>query len=362
MTHKCHGDFMKTIVKLVDKKDDEEIQRWEDFLLENDDGSILQSSLMGKVFRSCGFDWNLVVAKQNKSIVGGALSTIWPGEKIKFLNRFSTFKTTYGPIVSAKKGKEKIALEILKKNEETISKRGGMKHITLTKDYWMRREIKSLGYDINPRIVGCTFLINLRMSEEELWKALKRKSVRHAIRKAEKYGVKIREGQTRKAPLIMYNIHLETAKRLKIPPNPLSFFNSIWENLERKRYAKFFFSYHQKKPIAGIIVLIYKRTIYYYFGSSLIEALRLDANKLLQWSVIRWGKEQGYDFYDLLFAPSGKCKNNPSSGLYLFKKSLGGTEIPVFYYEKIYSKKRALFWSKIAIPIYNKVMPILRTF
>lgn len=353
---------MKTIVKLVDKKDGEENQHWEDFLLENNDGNILQSSLMGKMFKSAGFDWNLVVAKQNKSIVGGALSTIWPGEKIRFLSKFSTFKTTYGPIVSAKKGKEKIASEILKKIEETISKRGGMKHIILTKNYWIHKEMKALGYEINPFIVGCTFLTDLRRSEEELWKALKRKSIRHAIRKAEKYGVEIKEEQTRTAPLIMHNIHLENVKRLKIPPNPLSFFNSIWENLERKGHAKFFFSYYQSKPIAGIIVLIHKRTIYYYSGYSLREALRLDANKLLQWFVIRWGKEQGYDFYDLLFAPSGKCKKNPSWGLYLFKKNLGGTEIPVFYYEKNYSNKKVLFWSKVMIPIYNKIMSISRAF
>lgn len=350
---------MKTTVELVDKKNKEEAQNWELFLLENENGDILQSSLIGKVFVSSGFDWNLVVAKRDESIIGGALSTRWPGEN--FLSNFSTFKTTYGPVVSTNKDQKKIALAILEKIEETILRKGGMKHIILTKSNYLHEEMKRLDYVHKPFIVGCTFLIDLSRSEEELWKALKRKSFRHGIRKAEKCDVEIREEQTKRAPLIMHDIHLENVKRLKIPPDPLIFFVSIWKNLARKGHAKFFFAYHQKKPIAGIIVLLYKRIMYYYSGCSLVEALRLNANKLLQWSVIRWGKEQGYNFYDLLFAPSGKYKRGPSWGLYYFKKNLGGSEIPAFYYEKCYSKKRALFWSKVMVPIYSKIMPIWKT-
>ncbi|TRZ81136.1 GNAT family N-acetyltransferase [bacterium] len=345
---------MKTIIKLVDKEDSEEIQAWENFLLENNEGNILQSSLMGKVFGSCGFDWNLVVAKQNESIVGGAISTIWPGEKFRFLSKFSTFKTTYGPIVGTKKGKEEIALRILKKIEEIISKRGAIKHIILSKDDWMQKEIEGLGYKINPYIVGCTFLIDLHKSEEELWKAL-RKTVRPSINKARKYGVEIKEGKNQNAPLIMHNLHSENYRRVKMSPNPLSFHKSMWEILEKKGHAKFFFAYYEGKPVAGLVVLVDRRTIYAYSGGSLKEGLKLEANKLLHWHVIQWGAERDYEFYDLLFAPSGKYRKNPSWGIYLFKKDLGGSEIPVFYYEKEYSKKRILFWSKVLVPIYNKI-------
>jgi len=302
--------------------------------------------------------WNLVVAKQDNSIVGGALSTIWPGEKMRFLSKFSTFKTTYGPIVSKKNGKEKIALEILKKIEETISKNGSMQHIILTKNEWMCKIIKSLGYKINPFIVDCTFIIDLRRSENEIWNALHKKSTRYSIKKAEKYGVEVGEEQTKRAPLLMYKIQRDTASRLKIPPPPLSFFESIWENLERKGYAKFFFAYYQGKPIAGLILLLYKKIMHLYIECSLEESLRLSPSKLLNWHAIRWGKEQDYDFYDLLFAPSGKYKDNPSWGLYFFKKNLGGAEIPVFYYEKKYSNIKTLLWSKVMIPVYNKVMPL----
>jgi len=352
---------MKTIIKLVDTEDKEEIQSWENFLLENNDGNILQSSLMGDVFRSSSFDWNLIVAKQNDSIVGGVLSTIWPGEKFRFLSRFSTFKTTYGPVIVAKNDKEKIASDLLKKLEETVLKRGGMKHIILTNNCWMHEEIKSLGYQVNPYVVGCTFLLDLRKSEEELWNSFK-KRFKRSVRNAEKYDIEIKEARNQNAPLIMYNLNVETAKRLKVPPNPFSFLSNVWEKLAKNGHAKFFFAYHRGKPIAGSIVLLYKRTMYAYSTFVPEEAVELSPNQMLKWFIVRWGKNNGYEFFDLLFAPSGEYKKNSIWGQYFFKKSLGGKEIPVFYYEKNYSQNMFILWSKMIIPIYNKITLKARIF
>jgi len=353
--------MMKPIVKLVDKLDRKEIQNWENFLLENDGGNILQSSLMGEVFESTGFDWNLVVGKQNDSIIGGALSTIWPGGKFKVLNRFSTFKTTYGPIVVEREDKEKVALEILKKIEQIILQRGGMKHIVLSKDGWLCNGIEHLGYGIVPKVVGCTFIINLRLSEDELWRNLN-KGFKRCVKSAEKYNIEIKEAQSDDSPLIMHKLNVDMSRRLKIPPDPLSYLESIWNNLCRKGFAKFFFAYFQGKPVAGSIILLYKKDIFAYSTFVRKSAIALNPNQMLKWFVIQWGKEHGYDFLDLLFAPSGTCRGNPTWGLYFFKKTLGGKEIPVYYYEKDYSVKKVLLWNKLVIPVYNRIMSASEVF
>lgn len=352
---------MKTKIQLVNKENREDILSWEDFLLRANDGNILQSTLMANVFERAGFDWNLIVARRSKEIVGGALSTIWPGKKkFKSLARFSTFKTTYGPIVLEKE--KGIVVEIVKKIEEYATKNKAMQQILITNYGWMKEEINALKYERNPREVGCTFLIDLRRPEEELWRALGKTACRKTIRKAEKNGVEVKEDSTQNAPQVMYNLHLKWAKRLGIPSNPLSFFKGIWECLAKRKHAIFFFAYYQGKPIAGSIVLAYKKTIYAYSTASMEEALKLNPSKLLKWHVIRWGKEHGYDFFDLLFAPSGHDQKNPLWGIYFFKKNFGGIEIPVYYYVKKYSPVKLRLWYQIILPTYNRLTPISRFF
>lgn len=348
-------------MKLVSKFNRTEIQNWERFLLENDCGSILQSSLMGEVFRDTGFDWNLVVAKRNNSIIGGALSTIWPGSKLNVLSRFSTFKTTYGPIVIEREDKELVALQILNKMEQSISEKSGMKHIVMSKDSWLCKELEHLGYRIVPNIVGCTFVIDLRLTEDELWRKM-HKSFRRSLRRAEDNNIEVKEAQSDDSPFIMHKLNVDAAQRLKIPPDPLSFIKSIWNNLCKKGFAKFFFVYSQGEPVAGAIVLLYKNEMSSYSTFVRKAAIPLNPNQMLKWFEIKWGKKNGYESFDFLFAPSGAYTNSPSWGLYYFKKSLGGKEVPIYYYEKDYSHAKVLLWDKLAVPVYNKIMSVSNVF
>src|SRR4030042_1245258 len=219
----------ETKIELVSKENREEIQDWEVFLQSTEDGNILQSTMLADVFIHAGFDWTLLIAKKNKDIVGGALSTVWPGNrKFKPLRHFSTYKTTYGPIVI--ENEKSITTSILRELERSIARNNPMQHILLTKHTWTHETIAPLKYEFRPDEVGCTFLIDIYKPEEKLWKEMER-AARSRIGKARKYGVEVREELTIDAPQKMYELHLETVKRLGIAPNPLSFFQGIYDCL-----------------------------------------------------------------------------------------------------------------------------------
>ena len=169
----------------------------------------------------------------------------------------------------------------------------------------------------------------------------------------------IREVRGIKAYKVFHLLHIRTCKRLDISPNPISFYKAIQEELCPK-YANFFFAYMNGRPVAGVIVLKYKDTVYYYSSAMLSKYRRSQVMSLLLWNIILWAKDKGFKYFDLLFHPHHKNVNSREYGLYLFKRGFGGEEKRVYHYVKVKYSLSNVLWNNILIPFYKFYQNLLR--
>jgi len=326
-------------------------------LLNSPRAHILQSTIMTEVFKQISFKPFLILIEKNDKIIGGLMSYIWFGNsKVPIVKIFSRLYSYYGPIFSSIETNPTPLKEILWCVSQEVDRRPIMDHrISFIPYMEVNNILKALGYSQIQPSLRYTFIVGLRKSTQELWKSLE-KRCRNAIRKAESRGLRIVEGSRTNTPKIFHWLHLNTAKRLAIPPNPYSFTETIWKILVPKGHAKFFFAYYKEHPIAGSLIIRFKKKMYYYMSASLKEYWDLYPNNLLQWHIILDGKSNGYESYDLMGSPGEDEKDHPEYGLYLFKKSFGGemTRIGASYL-KVLSPCTLRIWDRVLTPAFKRL-------
>lgn len=156
--------------------------------------------------------------------------------------------------------------------------------------------LDELGYHLTVRT---TAILDMSIGEEALWRQLGTKT-RNMVRKAQKAGVNVREGQS--SDVVEYYRMVEsTFARVGYAGTlPSSFYHKVIDTLQPAGMARMVVAEHEGKMIAGVILLCYKKTIYYWHAASLAESWNLAPNDLLQWEIIKWACSKGYNSYDML--------------------------------------------------------------
>lgn len=167
-----------------------------------------------------------------------------------------------------------------------------------------------------------TRMIDLTQSEETIMAGMHQKG-RYNIRVAEKAGVTIRRG-TGSDIDTFYDLLKATGGRDGFKISRKSHYSRFLTDLQG---SFLLVAEHKKKPIAGLLGVIWNGTGIYYYGASQYEQRALMAPYLLQWEAMKLCKAAGCVTYDLLgIAPEGVI-NDPWSGISEFKRKFGGVII-----------------------------------
>jgi FemAB-related protein (PEP-CTERM system-associated) len=78
-------------------------------------------------------------------------------------------------------------------------------------------------------------------------------------------------------------------------------------------------------PTACSLIIGFRSTLYNPWASALREYSRLSPNMLLYWSMLSFGCDNGYKFFDF-------GRSTPGEGTYRFKKQWGASPIPLHWY------------------------------
>lgn len=177
-----------------------------------------------------------------------------------------------------------------------------------------------------------TRILDLTQSEEEILKQMHQKG-RYNIKVAEKSGVRIEKSSDTEAYAKMAS---ETAKRDGFVGGSTKRYRAFLENIPGS-FLLLAYAGHDKKPIAGLIGVMYGKAGIYYYGASDYEHRSLMAPYLLQWEAIRHCKKAGCEKYDLLgiAPPTGdrrseigdQDKRHPWAGISDFKIKFGGNVV-----------------------------------
>ncbi|MFG6319070.1 MAG: peptidoglycan bridge formation glycyltransferase FemA/FemB family protein [Clostridia bacterium] len=180
----------------------------------------------------------------------------------------------------------------------------------------IKDDSKNFKDEIQPRFV---FRLDISgKTEDEIFSAFHQKT-RYNVRLATKKGVVVKEGN-REDLKAFHDIMVETGKRDDFVIRSLEYFQRMYDELVPGGHMKLLMAYHEDKPIAGIIPIIYGKNVWYLYGASSNSHRNLMPNYLLQWTMIKEAISRGANMYDFRGVSGVVDENHPQYGLYRFKK------------------------------------------
>lgn len=162
-----------------------------------------------------------------------------------------------------------------------------------------------------------------------------RSSTRRNIKKAEKNGIKVELLGSEDAVNAFYRLNCLTRKKHGLPPQPFSFFKSVYRHIISKNSGMIALASQNSKYVAGALFLHFGKKALYKYGASDPNYDELRANYLIFDKVIKWYSDQGF------FALNFGRTSTENYGLRQFKTGWGAKEMLIYYYK--YDIQRGMF-------------------
>lgn len=301
--------------------------KWNQRLLDSKLGSMQQTKEYGFSKKMVGgIPLFLKFIQSDGEIVGQLLVVLYSkldqkGIFGKFLKKFSNdrfimAKWVYGPIIFNNDFHEEIFMKLQNFLIQKKFKVWGSEFPLLP----------SFSADTSPLILKQwgTFLINLSLNKDDVWKKLDKHSAKKNIERSQERNVKVRE-MTKSDLSIYYDLYENYGKTH--PDVTLSFLEEQWDILQPIGYSGFI-AFEDNLPIGAIRVSSFNGYIneYSIIRSEHDTLEKLYAQDLLKWSIIEWGIKNNFSYYDL----SGVNPNPESSkekGIFRYKQKWGGNLI-----------------------------------
>lgn len=157
-----------------------------------------------------------------------------------------------------------------------------------------------------------SFWIDLTKSEKKLLAGFKSKT-RYNIRYAKRKGVRIVENNSDEAFDRYISLMRETVERQGFYAHSESYHRLMWQylhtnlkNKNKKPIARLLTATYKGKIITCWIVFVWKDFIYYPYGASTFENKNVQANSLMMWEAIKYGKKNKLKTFDLWGREPGK--------------------------------------------------------
>lgn len=165
-----------------------------------------------------------------------------------------------------------------------------------------------------------TLIIDLTQSEEQILAQMHQKG-RYNIKVAQKSGVTVEQSTDIDA---FYELMKDTGTRDGFRVNSLAHYQAFHGRLPG---SFLLIARHKKKPVCGLLGVIWNGTGIYYYGASLYASRALMAPYLIQWEAMRLCKQAGCHSYDLLGIEAPGQSKHGWEGITQFKTKFGGKMI-----------------------------------
>lgn len=167
-----------------------------------------------------------------------------------------------------------------------------------------------------------TVIMHLLLSEDDLLSRMKQKT-RYNIMLAKRKGVTIRRGSLADFPGL-YRMYAQTALRDGFIIRDEAYYLYVWNLLYEAGMAVPLIAEVDGKPVSAIILFMFAKKAYYFYGMSTGEHRDKMPNHLLQWEAILFAKSQGCLVYDFWGAPEKYNEEDAMWGVYRFKEGFNG--------------------------------------
>ncbi len=206
-------------------------------------------------------------------------------------------------------------------------------------------------------------LLSLPESSEMLMKSFKAK-LRSQIKKPMKEGLYRKVGGLELLE-DFYQIFVVNMRDLGSPVHSKKLMKNVLEEFPEK--AKIVVVYKEDQPLACSFVVGLKDTLENPWASALREYSRLSPNMLLYWTMLEYGCDNGYAYFDF-------GRSSPDEGTYKFKEQWGAKPSPLHWHyifpngksvdteisEKSKFDKAIHYWQKLPVSISKIIGPPIR--
>jgi hypothetical protein len=160
----------------------------------------------------------------------------------------------------------------------------------------------------------CIHRMDLRLNLDDSFQSVDENSVPPQEQRAERAGLVEKCGRSEELLQDFYRLSVLTGRRHRLPPQPYAWFRNLvrcfGDALEIRT------GYKGETPVASILTLRFRDTVYYKYGSSDEKFDSLEAMPFLLGNAIRAAKSSGATLFDL-------GRTNPNdAGLMAFKNKL----------------------------------------
>ena len=346
-------------VKVVEQS---QINDYNQFVSTHPKGHILQTREWGEVKRSMGWV-PLPVVLYDEGQIKGAILILKRRLPIPGISR-SIFYAPRGPVADTN---DQVLLDHLFKGLHTLAKKHGAIFLKIDpdieqSDVGFKSYLISRGFKKTTTAEGfegvqptCVFRLDITPDEEQLLQQMASKT-RYNLRLAQRKGVVVREATKMQDLERFYQILKETAERDRFLVREYRYFEEIWEQLVEHDLARLFMAQYQGQDIAGTLAFILGDKAWYIYGASSNEFRNVMPNYLLQWTMIKWAKDNECTLYDFRGVSGDLSEDNPLYGLYRFKKGFAAifTEF-IGEWDLVYSPLFYWLWT-VALPVYYKMV------
>lgn len=167
------------------------------------------------------------------------------------------------------------------------------------------------GIDFMPSATHSLHILDLRPDLGEVFRSFHKDSVQRRIQRAERAGLVEKCGRFGDLLKEFYALFVTTRGRHRLPPIPYSWFRNLvhyqGEALEIR------LAYKDETPVAAILTLQFRNSVYYKYGCSDAHFNKLGAMPWLLWNAIAAAKSNGTTEFDM-----GRTEDG-NAGLLAFK-------------------------------------------
>jgi len=144
-----------------------------------------------------------------------------------------------------------------------------------------------------PSVLFRAHALDLSIGPDKLFEGFD-SPTRGKIRKAERAGVRTEVCTSLEALRVYYCLHCETRKKHGAPPQPFSFFQSLFRHYVSKDSGIIVIAWSQSVPIAAAVFLHRGGQAVYKYSASREAFRTVPGNNLVMWESIRWHANRGF--------------------------------------------------------------------
>jgi hypothetical protein len=177
----------------------------------------------------------------------------------------------------------------------------------------------------SPAVTFYGHSLPLTLPLDDLWLGCS-SSVRRGVRKATQNGLKVQITDERDAITQFFKLHTKTRRRHGLPPQPLTFFLSIYEEVVKAGHGFVVLGRKESRVVSAAIFFKFGRNALYKFGASDNAFQELRGNNLTMWEGIKYLAQAGCERLHL-----GRTSVD-NDGLRHFKLGWGTAEEKLNYF------------------------------